>query len=135
MIGQGVQPGSEAPTFPAAARQYLHQRRAFQLLRVQPDRFGKAFRHAADPAQGVCLPQPVRPAFLIFAQQQADHLGLFFQLDRRVMLACEGAGIDDAAGQQRQGVAGGKRAQRQLAAFVEHDEQPADTGQQERDSR
>ena len=128
MIGQAVQSGGEASAFPGAARQYLNQRHALQLFGRQSQRLGKTLGCAVDAAHRVGLPQPIRAAFFIFAQQQADHFGFFRQLRGAAMLVRECARIDEAASEQRERIAGRERVQRQLQAVTEHGEQAADEG-------
>ena len=133
MIRQAMQAGGEAAAFPSGPGQNLDQRRPFQRLRRHADAFGETLGYAADPAQRIGLPQPVGCALLIFAQQQADDFGLLGQLDRGAVLAREGAGIDEAADQQRQCIAGGERPQRQQGFAIEHRRQADNAGDQESD--
>jgi hypothetical protein len=74
---QIVQAGMELPAIPRRPGDQLDQGLAISLVRLAAEREGKTRRCGADPAGRIDLPQPVRPAFLEFAQQERDHLALF----------------------------------------------------------
>ncbi len=80
LVGQRVEGGGELPGLPAVAGENLEERPPLDRQRLLAQCISEARRHMGQAFGGIDLPQPVGIAFLMLAQQQADHL---FLLDQR----------------------------------------------------